>query len=126
MTLSDDPECGVRRGVRGRVACERSPGHPSWHMGRDAAHRWHQWPVEGDPPSDGYDLDLQREQSIDPAALRVEFIRLLTVDGPTRDRRRRDFNQAIFAPESEGGWAVFNGTSLDMVLLKFDRAVSHG
>ncbi len=52
--------------------------------------------------------------------LRVEFLRRLTQDGPTRDRRRRDFNQAVFDPN---GWAVWSETSLDMVMDKFDRAV---
>lgn len=61
--------------------------------------------------------------TVDLAALRAEFLRLLTTDGSTRDRRRRDYNQAIFAPESEGGWAVFNGTSLDMVMDKFDATL---
>jgi len=60
---------------------------------------------------------------MDHEALRKEFIRLLTEDSPTADARRRAFNQAIFATEEEGGYAVFNGTSLDMVLRKYDRAV---
>lgn len=55
--------------------------------------------------------------------LRAEFVKLLTTDGPTKDRRRREFNQAIFAAADKGGWAVFNGTDLEMVLTKFDRAV---
>jgi hypothetical protein len=57
--------------------------------------------------------------------LRAEFLRLLTEDSETRDRRRKEFNQAIFAPVAEGGWAVFNGTNLDMVMEKFDRAVKN-
>lgn len=52
--------------------------------------------------------------------LRDEFLRLLTEDSTTHDARRREFNQAIF---SKDGWAVFNGTSLDMVMRKYDRAV---
>lgn len=36
-------------------------------------------------------------------------------------RLRRDFNQAIF--DAEGGWAVFNGTTLSMVMSKFDKAI---
>ena len=59
---------------------------------------------------------------IDVQRLRDEFVRLLTEDGPTTDRRRRDYNQAIFAPEDQGGWAVFTGTDLAMVMDKFDRA----
>ena len=52
--------------------------------------------------------------------LRDEFLRLLTEDGPTTDARRREFNQAIF--NKDEGWAIFNGTDLDMVMEKFDRA----
>lgn len=54
-------------------------------------------------------------------ALRAAFLRALTVDGPTSDRRRKDYNQAIF--DSERGFAVFNGTDLDMVMHKFDKAI---
>lgn len=57
--------------------------------------------------------------------LRTEFLRLLTEDGPTNDARRRDFNQAIFAPEDKGGWAVWSQTDLSMVMEKFDRAVKN-
>ena len=53
--------------------------------------------------------------------LRKAFVRLLTVDSETKDRRRRDYNQAIF--DAYYGWAVFNGTDLDMVMQKFDKAV---
>lgn len=53
--------------------------------------------------------------------LRAEFLRLLTTDSETKDRRRRDFNQAIF--NAEGGWAVWTDTDLDMVMDKFDAAV---
>lgn len=60
---------------------------------------------------------------VDQDALRAEFVRLLTQDGPTTDRRRKDHNQAIFATEAEGGWAVFNGTTVSMVLEKFDRSI---
>lgn len=55
------------------------------------------------------------------AELRDEFVRLLTVDSDTRDRRRTAFNQAIF--DAERGHAVFNGTDLDMVMDKFDKAI---
>ncbi len=57
---------------------------------------------------------------MDPQELRAEFVRLLTTDGPTRDRRRRDYNQAIFDPE---GCSVWSETSLDMVMDAFDKAV---
>ncbi len=58
----------------------------------------------------------------DIEVLRQEFERLLTVDSETKDARRREFNQAIFDPKE--GWACFNGTDLDMVLGKFDKAVA--
>ncbi len=53
--------------------------------------------------------------------LRELFLKYLTEDSETQDARRKEFNQAIF--DAEKGWAVFNGTSLDMVMGKFDRAV---
>jgi hypothetical protein len=56
----------------------------------------------------------------DAEALRTEFLRLLTENSITTDRRRKDYNQAIFDPRE--GWAVFTNTSLDMVMAKFDRA----
>lgn len=54
--------------------------------------------------------------------LREEFLRLLTQDSETKDRRRKEYNQAIFALQSDGGYAVFTQTDLEMVLQKFDRA----
>jgi len=53
--------------------------------------------------------------------LRKEFLKMLTVDSPHDDRRKKDFNQAIF--NAEEGWACFNGTDLQMVMDKFDKAV---
>ena len=53
--------------------------------------------------------------------LRALFLKYLTVDSETNDRRRKDYNQAIF--DDKEGWAVFNGTDLDMVMEKFDKAV---
>ena len=53
--------------------------------------------------------------------LRAAFVKRLTVDSPHRDRRRKDFNQAIF--DAEKGFACFNGTDLDMILEKFNLAV---
>lgn len=52
--------------------------------------------------------------------LRAEFLRLLTVDSETNDRRRKEYNQAIF--NAKGGWAVWSSTDLDMVMSKFDKA----
>jgi hypothetical protein len=60
---------------------------------------------------------------MDVNELRGEFIRLMTVDGPTNDRRRKDYNQAIFDPT--WGWAVFQNTDLFMVLDKFERAIKN-
>jgi hypothetical protein len=57
----------------------------------------------------------------DIAALREAFLHYLTVDSETNDRRRKEYNRAIF--DAEKGWAVYNGTDLAMVLKKFDRAV---
>lgn len=56
---------------------------------------------------------------------RREFLRLLTEDSKTDDARRKEFNQAIFAPEAEGGWECFTSTSLDMVMEKFDKAAKN-
>ena len=53
--------------------------------------------------------------------LRGKFLLFLTTDSETKDARRKDFNQAIFDPEE--GWAIFNNTDLDMVMLKFDKAL---
>lgn len=53
--------------------------------------------------------------------LRAEFVRRLTVDSAHHDRRRRDYNQAIF--NAEEGWAIWTGTTIDMVMSKFDDAV---
>ena len=54
--------------------------------------------------------------------LRALFLKYLTIDSETNDRRRKDYNQAIF--DDEKGYAVFNETDLDMVMEKFDKAVS--
>ncbi len=53
--------------------------------------------------------------------LRAVFLAYLTVDSETHDARRREFNQAIF--DAKTGRACFNGTDLDMVMGKFDKAV---
>lgn len=58
---------------------------------------------------------------VDPKKLRGLFLKFLTVDSETQDARRKDFNQAIF--DATEGWAVFNGTNLDMVMEKFNKAV---
>jgi hypothetical protein len=55
--------------------------------------------------------------------IRKRFLQRLTVDSEHRDRRRADYNQAIFARAERGGYAIFTGTDLDMVLRCFDDAV---
>ena len=63
---------------------------------------------------------------MDAQRLRELFIKYLTQDSQTQDARRKEFNQAIFInPSSKffGGHQVFDGTDLDMVLEKFDKAV---
>ena len=75
--------------------------------------------------------------------LRQLFIKRMTVDSDTRDRRRKDFNQAIFHYEDDeevDSWnnecekfglskknygqtyPVFDGIDMDMVLKCFDDA----
>jgi hypothetical protein len=53
--------------------------------------------------------------------LRNLFIKYLTQDSEIKDRRRKEFNQAIF--DAEKGFANYCETDLDMVLEKFDKAV---
>lgn len=56
--------------------------------------------------------------------LRELFIKRMTVDSETQDRRKRDFNQAIFNFNEDGSaYQVFCETDLDMVLQCFDDAV---
>lgn len=59
------------------------------------------------------------------ADLRELFIKRMTVDSEHNDRRRKDFNQAIFFyDEYAEEWSqCFNGTSMEMVLTCFDNAV---
>lgn len=54
--------------------------------------------------------------------LRAAFLKRLTVNSIHHDRRRKDFNQAIF--DAEEGFACFTGTDLNMILDKFDAAVA--
>jgi hypothetical protein len=60
------------------------------------------------------------EYVLSVAKLKLEFLRLLTEDSPHGDKRRKDFNQAIF--DKEKGYAVFNGTDLEMIMEKFNKA----
>ena len=54
------------------------------------------------------------------ARLRDEFLRLLVTDSDHHDRRRKDYNQAIFM---DNGRAIWTETDLPMVMDKFDQAV---
>lgn len=52
------------------------------------------------------------------------FINRMTVDSDHNDRRRKDFNQAIFGYNDDGStYAVWSETDMDMVLQCFDDAV---
>lgn len=60
----------------------------------------------------------------DFAKLRLLFINRMTKDSETNDRRRRDFNQAIFDYFDDGTtFPVWNEIDMDMVLECFDNAV---
>jgi hypothetical protein len=52
---------------------------------------------------------------------REMFLKRLTEDSESQDRRRKGFNQAIF--DIDEGYAIFNGTDLSMVMTAFDDAV---
>ena len=53
------------------------------------------------------------------------FIKRMTVDSESQDRRRKDYNQAIFFYNdySKEWQQVFNGTTMEMVLECFDNAI---
>ena len=53
--------------------------------------------------------------------LKSLFLKYLTEDSRTKDRRRKEFNQAIF--NREEGWSIWTETDLGMVMDKFDLAV---
>lgn len=63
--------------------------------------------------------------------LRELFVRRLTVDSETQDRRRREYNQALFSyysddffhKTSEETYQRWNEITLEMVMQKFDAAV---
>ena len=56
--------------------------------------------------------------------LRNCFIKRMTVDSETQDRRRKDYNQAIFCDYGNGEHEpVFCCTTMEMVLDCFDNAV---
>ena len=71
-------------------------------------------------------INLIRENKDKWKKFRDLFLKYLTEDSETQDARRREFNQAIFFPLDDkhfAGRQVFNDTTLDMVMEKFDKAV---
>lgn len=66
---------------------------------------------------------MSEKTMISAAKLKLEFLRLLTEDSPHHDMRKKDFNQAIF--DGKEGFAIFNGTDLEMVMEKFNKAVAN-
>lgn len=67
-------------------------------------------------------LAAERRPTPKPEAVRREFVNRLTLNG-AKDMRRWNYNQAIFAPDEEGGWAVWDKTDLRVVLAAFDAAL---
>ena len=58
------------------------------------------------------------------ANLRELFIKRMTIDSEHSDKRRKDYNQAIFCDYGRGEHEqVFCGTTMEMVLQCFDDAV---
>ena len=58
------------------------------------------------------------------AFFRKLFIKRMTIDRVHNDRRRKDFNQAIFDYNDDGStFAIWSETDMDMVLQCFDDAV---
>lgn len=56
--------------------------------------------------------------------LRELFIKRMTEDSETQDKRRKDYNQAIFGFRDDGStYQVFTDTDMEMVLRCFDDAV---
>lgn len=57
--------------------------------------------------------------------LRDLFVEKMVVDSETKDRRRRDYNQAIFMYNDDctRTCPVYSNTDMDMVLQCFDNAV---
>lgn len=58
------------------------------------------------------------------AALRELFIKRMTVDSESQDKRCKDYNQAIFGLKADGSsYPIWNYIDIDMVLQCFDNAV---
>ena len=66
----------------------------------------------------------KKEMQWELAKIRELFIRRMTVDSDHHDRRRKDFNQAIFGLNEDGStYQCFTETDMDMVLKCWDDAV---
>ena len=59
------------------------------------------------------------------AEFRELFVKRMTVDSDHNDRRRKDYNQAIFFYDdyTHEHKACFDGTNMEMILQCFDNAV---
>ena len=58
------------------------------------------------------------------AELRDLFIKRMTIDSEHNDRRRKDYNQAIFCDYGRGiHEPTWNNTTMEMILQCFDDAV---
>ena len=66
------------------------------------------------------DMEIARDTI---AKLRELFITRMTVDSPHHDRRRRDYNQAIFCFDDYNPDGIAEMCSMDEVLACFDDAV---
>lgn len=66
----------------------------------------------------------KKEMQWELAKIRELFIQRMTVDSDHHDRRRNDYNQAIFTVREDGStFANWNDTDMDMVLRCWDNAV---
>lgn len=63
----------------------------------------------------------EKGMTLDIKKLREQFLKRLTIDSESKDRRRKGYNQAIF--NAEKGYAIWSSTDLEMVMDKFDAAV---
>ena len=66
-------------------------------------------------------FDVKEGEIMDIEQFRELFLKRLTIDSESQDKRRKEFNQAIF--DKDEGWACFNGIDLEMIMDKFDLAI---
>ena len=77
----------------------------------------------------GFDDEMSMEDLISDddtviTMTNLGYIKRMTVDSDHNDRRRKDYNQAIFHYDDNGGtYAVWYGMDMEMVLQCFDDAV---